>query len=233
MIRRLRRFLLVPDERLIAQLSRRMERLVARQRFEDAAAARDQLQALGVLVSLKKTETLSAADFERLGLSREPGRVEGFDISNIQARQAVGAMVTFVAGAPDKRHYRRFKIREVTGVDDYAMICEVVQRRYTRLLKDSGLLPDLILVDGGRGHLEAVARVLKGLGMRVPVVSLAKKEEIIFTLGRQEPVRLARDSKLLQLLQRVRDEAHRFALGYHRYLRTKAFYASSEKNQRV
>ena len=158
-----------------------------------------------------------------LGLRRLPAKIEAFDISNISGTNAVGSMVTFLNGSPAKSQYRRFRIRTISGIDDYAMLREVLQRRYQRLLAEKKELPDLILIDGGKGHLAQGVMELKKLGLEdVPVASIAKKEEHIFLPGRSLPVVLDRRSPALQLVRHVRDEAHRFAITYHRLLRKKA-----------
>ncbi len=223
-IRRLEDFLASRDEELIIGLSRRMQKLVRRERFEEAVRVRDQLEALGLLISLKPRRGSAPAldeDFRALGLKRLPRRIEAFDISNLHGRESVGSMVAFTDGEPDKDNYRRFRIRSVSGIDDYAMMREIVRRRYTRLKEEGARLPDLVLIDGGLGHLEAAAGVLKSLGLGIPIIAIAKKEELIYTKSNNVPVRLRSGSPLLRLVQRVRDEAHRFALKYHRLLRGK------------
>ncbi len=224
-IRRLEDFLASRDEELIEALSRRMQKLVRRQRFEEAAGIRDQLEALGLLISLKPRPGHAAPvldeDFRALGLRRLPRRIEAFDISDLHGKESVGSMVAFLDGKPDKDNYRRFRIRSVSGIDDYAMMREVVRRRYSRLKEEGLRLPDLVLIDGGLGHLEAAAGVLKELGLAVPIIAIAKKEELIYTKGNNAALRLRAGSPLLRLVQRVRDEAHRFALKYHRLLRGK------------
>ena len=155
-----------------------------------------------------------------LGLAGPPGVIEAFDISNIAGREAVGSMVVFRDGRPEKDAYRRFRIKLARGRDDYAMMAEVLERRYRRALEEDQVLPDLILVDGGAGHLGAAVRVLRRLGIgRVPAVGLAKRRERVFTVGRRGPLLLPADSDALYLLQRVRDEAHRFAIRFHRKVR--------------
>ncbi len=167
---------------------------------------------------------------DQLGIDREPHLIEAFDISNIQGRQAVGSMVVFEEGVPKKSAYRRFKIRTVEGVDDYAMMREVIERRYRRLLKGEEE-PDLILIDGGKGQLSAAREILTKLELAyLPTIGLAKKEEHIFISAKEEPIILPRSSQALHLLQRVRDEAHRFALSYHRKLRTKSERGSIFEN---
>ncbi len=167
------------------------------------------------------------AELQRaLGLFAPPHRIECYDISNIQGRQAVGSMVVFRAGKPAKDQYRKFRIRGVPGPDDYAMMREVLERRFRRgLAEDAAFveMPDLIVIDGGRGQLSAALAVLRELGLEaVPAFGLAKEHEWLFAPDRPDPIVLPRDSRALHLVQRLRDEAHRFAVGYHRRLRSKA-----------
>jgi excinuclease ABC subunit C len=157
-----------------------------------------------------------------LDLEVEPNRIECFDISNIQGSDIVASMVAFEGGFPKKSEYRKFRIRGVSGApDDFASMREVVTRRYRRLLEEGKELPDLILIDGGKGQLGAALAALAELGIGdQPVASLAKKEEALFVPTREEPIVLPRSSPVLQLVQRVRDEAHRFAIGFHRKARS-------------
>jgi len=162
-----------------------------------------------------------------LGLETTPSRIEGFDISNIGGEESVGSMVVFENGLPSKDNYRKYKIKTVAGADDVRSLQEVVRRRYSRLLEDKKELPDLILVDGGKGQLNAARKVLEELGLgELSVASLAKKEEIIFTPSRKDGIRLDRTSPALKLFQNIRDEAHRFALSFHRLRRKKRSFAS-------
>jgi excinuclease ABC subunit C len=156
-----------------------------------------------------------------LSLERVPRSIIGFDISNIQGSDPVAAAVWFENGAPLKNEYRRYRIESIEGVDDYAAMQEVVGRYFTRRMEEDRRLPDLVLVDGGKGQLSAAAQALERAGVPdIPLVSLAKREELIFTLDRSEPMRLSRREPGLQLLQQVRDEAHRFGLQYHRLRRS-------------
>ncbi|MFH0963708.1 MAG: excinuclease ABC subunit UvrC [Planctomycetota bacterium] len=186
---------------------------------------------------------------ETFSLPAPPRLIEGIDVSNIQGCDAVGSLVTFIDGAPWKSGYRRYKIRipQSRGSDDCAMIAEVVSRRYSRLLAEGARLPDLVLIDGGPGQLHAASAALSPLldkrgqnsfsgapdapPMRSAgepfLVSIAKKEEELFSLRSPEPVVLHRRHPGLRLLQYVRDEAHRFALHYHHILRTKRTFASA------
>jgi len=158
-----------------------------------------------------------------LQLEVEPRRIECFDISNIQGSDVVASMVVFEDGLSKKSDYRKFRIKGLGGTpDDFASMREVVGRRYRRLLEEGKELPDLVLIDGGKGQLSAATEALAELGLGdQPVASLAKREELIFVPGRDEPVALPRSSPILQFVQRVRDEAHRFAIGFHRQTRSK------------
>jgi excinuclease ABC subunit C len=159
---------------------------------------------------------------EALGLDEPPHRIECFDISHIQGTDQVASLVVWEAGRPKRSDYRRFKIRTVEGNDDFASMAEVVGRRYARLLKEGKTLPDLVLIDGGKGQLSSALAVLERLGLgHLRVASLAKREEEIFLDVRSGPVRLPHDSPVLHLVQRIRDEAHRFAITFHRRLRSK------------
>jgi excinuclease ABC subunit C len=166
---------------------------------------------------------------EALDLELEPRRIECFDISNIQGSDVVASLVVFEDGLPRKSDYRKFKVRGIgKEPDDFAAMREVVCRRYRRLLEEGKDLPELVLVDGGRGQLGAAMSALEELGLgHQPVASLAKKEELIFLPGREEPVRLPHSSPVLQLVQRVRDEAHRFAVGFHRQTRSRRTFHSA------
>ncbi|HET6899090.1 MAG TPA: excinuclease ABC subunit UvrC [Vicinamibacteria bacterium] len=158
-----------------------------------------------------------------LQLEVEPRRIECFDISNIQGSDVVASMVVFEDGLSKKSDYRKFRIKGLGGTpDDFASMREVVGRRYRRLLEEGKELPDLVLIDGGKGQLSAATEALAELGLGdQPVASLAKREELIFVPGQDEPVALPRSSPILQFVQRVRDEAHRFAIGFHRQTRAK------------
>ncbi len=214
-------------DELYQNLRAEMEAHANANRFEEAAKVRDQIRAIGALYSGTKDINYykEAEQLQRLlNLPRRPERIEAFDISNIFGNQAVGSMVSFLNGKPDKNNYRRFRIREVEGIDDFKMIAEVVRRRYRRLKEEHLIFPDLILIDGGKGQLSAAVEQLNALEVKIPIISLAKQEEEIFVPYKRNSIRLAHDSLGLQLLQRVRDEAHRFALSYHRKLRSKKVF---------
>ncbi|MEE9583838.1 MAG: excinuclease ABC subunit UvrC, partial [Dehalococcoidales bacterium] len=165
-----------------------------------------------------------------LKLPKLPSRMEGYDISDIQGKAAVGSMVVFDRGKPSPGYYRRFRIKTVLGADDYAMLREVIRRRFRHLKGQNSwaILPDLVLVDGGKGQLSSVLAAMREAGVEsVPVASLAKENEEVFIPQRTRPVRLPYTSRGLQLLQRLRDEAHRFALGYHLKIRRRQTFASA------
>jgi excinuclease ABC subunit C len=156
-----------------------------------------------------------------LELPELPNRIESFDISNIQGAENVASMVVCEDGMMKKSDYRKFKVRSVEGhADDFQSMYEVVGRRYSRLLREEKALPNLVLIDGGRGQLDAAARALHELGLEaLPTAAIAKREELLFVKGRQEPVRIDHHSPVLHLIQMVRDETHRFAVTYHRQRR--------------
>jgi len=151
-----------------------------------------------------------------LNLKEEPLRIEGFDISNIQGKVATGSVVVFREGRAEKDEYRKFEIKTVQGVDDFAMLSEVITRRYQRLIKERFPLPQLILVDGGKGQVSSCVKALKGLNLQhIPIIGLAKEFEEVYLPYQSFPLNIPRDSAALKLLQEIRDEAHRFAQSYH------------------
>jgi excinuclease ABC subunit C len=173
---------------------------------------------------------------EALGLPAAPLRIECYDISNFQGRESVGSMVVFEDGKPRSGEYRRFRIRSVTGSNDFASHQEVLRRRFRRATAgEEGneeerrwKLPDLVIVDGGRGQVSAAQEVLDELGLHdLPLAGLAKEREELFLPGRTDPILLPPTSSALYLVQRIRDEAHRFAIAYHRDLRSKASVRSA------
>ncbi len=207
---------------------------------ENAAETLKSLRAQWDADSARQVEALAEVQ-KSLDLPNPPARVECYDISNIQGTAVVASMVVFDQGVPNKAHYRRFQVRCVEGEpDDFASMREVLHRRFARWKgpeteqvgrrKDPSfsVLPDLLLVDGGKGQLAEAVKVLDEFGLtdRVPAASLAKQEEEVFRPGRKTSIRLPRDSKGLFLLQRIRDEAHRFAITYHRNVRARIGLAS-------
>jgi excinuclease ABC subunit C len=197
-------FLRGRKKELFVNLSQRMREAAKSKNFEEAARLRDKIRALSSVG--KKTNLFSAE------------KIEGFDVSNVSGKEAVGSMVSFLNKRPDKSNYRRFRIRTVVGVDDYKMMQEVIRRRYTRLLREGGQLPAMIIIDGGKGHVSAARAVLDELHLKnIKLFGIAKNEEKIFSSRGEEKV----SEELKQLIQRVRDEAHRFAQNYHHILRRK------------
>ena len=169
-----------------------------------------------------KLEQVMVTLQEELGLSNQPRRIECFDISNIQGTDNVASMVVFENALAKKSDYRTFKIRSVEGeANDFASMKEVVGRRYSRILQEGKPMPDLIIIDGGKGQLSAACEALTALGITNDIVGLAKRQEEVFRPNNSQPVLLPRRSEALHLLQRVRDEAHRFAVTFHRKLRAK------------
>jgi excinuclease ABC subunit C len=230
---------------ILKEIEVAMAKEAAAHKFEKAAALRDSLlllrraikeRALGTRTLTMKAEdaTAGVAELQQiLGLARPPRVIEAYDISNIAGTLAVGSLVCAVEGMPQKQRYRRFRIRTVEGSDDPAMMAEMVRRRFARLIAEQGERPDLVLVDGGLTQLRAARRELDGLGLRdLPIAGLAKKfEEIYFEgevtrLAAEPVIRLPENSRALHVLQRIRDEAHRFALDYHHALRRRRILES-------
>jgi len=247
-IKEIRLFLSGKQKRLINNLYQEMKEASNNLNYEKAAKIRDKIKSIEEILKgqelniysknngneylLKKIEEVEEDEIKKgreaiidlkvkLNLKVLPERIEAFDISNIQGKLPVGSLVVFEKGQPKKKDYRRFRVKRVKGIDDYAMLQEVTERRYKRLLSEGKRLPDLILVDGGKGQLVAVEKTLNTLGLELPIISIAKKEEEIFKLEVNESIILPSDSEALFLLQRIRDEAHRFAVTYHRKIRSK------------
>ena len=235
-------------DELLRKLAGKMKHLSDEERFEEAAGIRDRIEALSAAVYKKGGDVRGGLSELKdiLGLKQEPRLIEAFDISNIKGQEACGSMVTFKDGRPDKSKYRMFKIREVEGQDDYAMMREVVRRRYTGSLKEKHKTPDLIIIDGGRGHLSVAASEIRKAGLVPPfhrkgrglagvkIIGIAKVFEHMYTLDKDMPIALPPSSKALQLIQRIRDESHRFAIKYHHILRRKALVGDKKaKKQKV
>jgi len=201
---------------------------------QNAELALEQDAAEGERRRLRRVEALEELR-EALNLESLPLRIECFDISNIQDTAPVGSMVVFQDAQPKKAHYRKFGIRRTAGQDDFAMMAEVVARRFARVRpieaddydESFAVVPNLVVIDGGKGQLSAALAAMKEFDLpRVAVIALAKREEEVFLPGRSTPVRLDPGSPGLQLLQRIRDEAHRFALGFHRQRRAATAHQS-------
>lgn len=237
-VRRLTRFLDGERKAVLRDLEREMNDAAKSLDFERAAKLRDELKALQSLGCRGKKEDQEywqpeafvqnpqegvAALQEALKMPELPRIVEGFDIAHLQGDEMVGSMVSFIDGVPFKSGYRRYKIKHGQGNNDFLSLQEVVSRRYREAGANHELYPNLILIDGGIGQLHAAMEAFKLMDVQPPmVVSLAKKEELIYTTASSEPIRLSRNHLGLKLLQYVRDEAHRFAQHYHHILRRKA-----------
>ncbi len=247
------RFLRSKRSTILRELQQQMEEAAKNLHYEEAGMLRDRirliesLDARGTVNEHVQPEAFASDPTEALVKLRDilqlPNQVriiEGIDIANISGAEAVGSLVKFIDGRPFKNGYRRFKIKTVKGIDDYAMIAEVVRRRYKYALRGEELWPDLILIDGGLGHLHAAEAALKGMiadadeqrashraagePVEMPhtkMASIAKREEDIYLQGSTQPLKLGAHSPVRKLLQYVRDEAHRFAQHYHHILRSK------------
>jgi len=234
-IRDLTKFLRSKRSVILKGLREQMKEASDAMKYEKAAMYRDRIRLIERLdrrgtpdehVQPEVFMTEPAEAIEKLSKllgATEPIRIiEGIDVANIAGQESVGSLVKFIDGKPFKNGYRRFKIKTVEGIDDYAMIAEVVRRRYKYAMKGEELWPDLILIDGGKGHLNAAEQALREMeAPAVKIASIAKREEEIYLQDKDEPLRLGRHSAALKLLQYVRDEAHRFAQHYFHILRKK------------
>ena len=156
-----------------------------------------------------------------MNLQENPTVIECFDISHLSGTSTVGSMVQFRNGKPDKNNYRRFKIRTIEGINDVAAISEIVRRRYYRLINEDSEFPNLIIIDGGIGQLNAALNELNKMNLKIPIISIAKQFEEIYIPGNLQPLRLSKKDKALNFIQAIRDEAHRFAIKYNVLLRKK------------
>jgi len=245
-IRRLRLFLDGGRNSLLAEMEESMKQASRDMKFEKAARIRDEIQSLknlnlrGDLESHAQPEVFYidpkkglSALVKALGLNQTPRRIEGLDIAHLQGSETVASLVQFIDGLPFKPGYKRYKIQTVQGVDDFASMREVVTRRFQRLADEGDTFPDLLLVDGGKGQLNAVMETFQLLGIKPPTtISLAKRDEEIFIPGQSESLKLSRHSFGLRLLQYVRDEAHRFAQHYHHMLRRKSTLGETTKGRK-
>ncbi len=234
-VRALRMVLEGKKERLIARMERQEREAAEKMEFEKAARLRDDIAALRKLAERGEVDRdvqpeVFPIDPKKgllglrkvLGLARTPRTIEGVDIAHLAGEDTVASLVNFIDGLPFKPGYRRYKIRGVEGIDDFASIQEVVTRRFRRLSEEDAPFPDILLIDGGKGQLNAARDAFALLGIEPPILlSLAKREEEIYRPGDAEPIRLSRHAAALRLLQYVRDEAHRFAQHYHHLLRRK------------
>jgi excinuclease ABC subunit C len=220
------------------ELEAEMKSAAAALEYEKAAALRDNIEAVSQMGQRIRVRAVNADDVTRhtagteavtalqraLGLEKPPVHIECFDISHFQGHQTVASMVCALGGRAHRDHYRRFKIRDVAGIDDFKSMHEVVFRRYKRLKEEKAELPDLVLIDGGKGQLGAAQQALLDLKLKLPLASLAKRIEEVFVPGRPESILLKLDDPALRLLQQCRDEAHRFGVTYHRLLRNKEMF---------
>ncbi len=235
-IRRLQTFLEGKKKSLLKELHRDMQAAAEQRRYEDAAALRDEIQHIETLDQRGELDTHVQPEVfpidpkkglvglqKVLHLVEQPRTIEGIDIAHTGGTETVASVVQFIDGLPFKPGYRRLRIRTVTGADDVASIREAVARRYGRLHEEGEVFPDIVLIDGGRGQLNAALSAFTTLDIRPPtVLSLAKREELVFVADAEEPLRMSRRAYALRLLQYVRDEAHRFAQHYHHILRRKS-----------
>ena len=234
-IARLRQFLDGNRKSLLKEMKTEMQEAAASLRYEQAARLRDEIDMLeslherGDLEKHEQPEVFymdpkkGLAGLQKvLKLDKRPRTIEGMDIAHLGGDETVASLVQFIDGMPFKPGYRRYRIREVQGIDDYASLQEVVARRFTRLREDEVVFPDILLIDGGKGQLGRAVKSFEALQIVPPLVlSLAKKEELIYVNGLPDPLRLSRHAYALRLLQYVRDESHRFAQHYHHLLRRK------------
>lgn len=235
-IDRLRLFLDGKKEKLLAEMRDEMHEASRELKFEKAARLRDQLKSLenlklrGNLDEHVQPEVFfidpkkGLAGLQKIfKLAKPPRRIEGVDIAHLGGGETVASLVQFIDGLPFKHGYKRFRIRAVEGIDDYASIREVIARRMGRLSREGETFPDILLIDGGRGQLNSALEAMHALNIKPPfTISLAKQEEEIYLPDEPEPRKLSRHSYALRLLQYVRDEAHRFAQHYHHILRKKS-----------
>ncbi|MFW6061303.1 MAG: UvrB/UvrC motif-containing protein, partial [Planctomycetota bacterium] len=245
-INKLRRFLESKGTQLKKEIEAEMQEASKNLQFEKAAELRDQLRALAGLQKRGLVEEhvqpeaffVDPADGlvrlgEALGMDSPPRTIEGFDIAHLQGGEMCGSEVCFIDGKPFKEGYRRYKIKTVEGNDDFACMREVVWRRYKYAALNEGLFPDVVLIDGGRGQLNAAHSAFEDLPFSPPMlISLAKQNEEIFLRDRDKPIRLPRRDPALRILQSVRDEAHRFVQHYHHILRQKALLGDYKPKRR-
>jgi excinuclease ABC subunit C len=236
--KQIRKLILIMEGRkskLMREMKVQMQEASTAMLFEKAAKIRDEITALGKLelrgeVDKDLQPHVFPIDPKKgllglkkvLALAKTPRTIEGFDIAHLSGTDTVASLVAFLDGMPFKAGYRRFKVKSVEGVDDFASMREVITRRFKRLSDDGDVFPDILLIDGGKGQLSAAMDAFTMLGIDPPIViSLAKQDEEIFRPGQSESIKLSRHSGALRLLQYVRDEAHRFAQHYHHTLRAK------------
>jgi excinuclease ABC subunit C len=241
-LRKLARFLNGNTKSLVTRLEKQMQEASKRLDYETALNIKKKLAAIeyttrryeeidkyldgpSALSDIYEEQLKSFA--EQLELDSIPTRIECYDISNFQGEDSVGSMVVLTNGKINKDEYRRFKIKTISGINDPASIAEVLRRRFN----NDWERPNLVVVDGGKTQLSAAHKVTTDLGLQIPVIGLAKRNEEIYRVGFKNPLRLRNDSPAILLLQRVRDEAHRFAISYHRKLRSKQLLGSFDSKR--
>lgn len=236
-VTKIKRLISGKNKQLLRQLTNEMSKSANQERFEEAQKVKKQIEKIEYLFTTyhppqefleqptlvddqvqAKLKDLS----EKLDLKDIPKRIECYDISNIAGKYATGSMVTFTTGRSDKSGYRRFKIKFLTRPNDYEMIKQVLKRR----LANPWPKADLIIIDGGKGHLNSALSVLNKFKVKIPIIAIAKRFEEIYVAGKIMPISLPKESAARQLVQAIRDEAHRFAVTYHRLLRSKSLLAN-------
>lgn len=236
-VQKIKNLLSGKGSQLVRELKTEMTNLAKVEKFEEANSIKKQLSEIEYLTTTYRTpreylEQPTLVDDLALGrlkdlrsklnLEKVPKRIECYDISNISGKYATGSMVVFIAGRPEKGEYRRFKIKFKNTPDDFEMIRETISRRF----KNTWPLADLMIIDGGKGQLSSAVEMARKYDKTVQIISLAKKLEEIYLPEQPQPIRLPKESPARQLVQALRDEAHRFAITYHRLLRSKAFVKS-------
>jgi excinuclease ABC subunit C len=237
-IRRLQTFLEGGKQRLLNEMRQEMQECSKSLQFERAATLRDEIQMLERLEERGELETHAQPEVfyidpkkglaglrKVLELPETPRVIEGVDIAHLGGGETVASLVQFIDGLPFKPGYRRFRIEQVDGIDDFRSIYEVISRRFRRLSDEQEAFPDVLLIDGGKGQLNAAMAAFRDQQITPPtVISLAKRDEEIFVPGRSDPIVLSRNAFALRLLQYIRDESHRFAQHYHHILRSKSTF---------
>lgn len=246
-MRLLQRFLDGKRKRVLSDMEREMIEYSEMLQYEKAARLRDQIKALrslgarGELAAFPEATLPPNSDPKAglrelqkiLGLAEMPRTIDGVDVAHLSGEAGVASIVRFVDGRPFKEGYRRFRIKTVEGIDDFAMMGEVAERRFRRIEKEEEVAPDILLLDGGPGQLSSVLKRLEATPARpAAILALAKREEEVYFAPGEPPLRLKRASDALKLLQYVRDEAHRFAQHYHHLLRDKSFIDKKQRKRR-
>ncbi|MEZ6141106.1 MAG: excinuclease ABC subunit UvrC [Zavarzinella sp.] len=244
-IRALRLILEGKRKRLIREMTEQMQEASKALNFEKAGRIRDEIAALNKLELRGKSDhDVQPEAFHTdpkkglVGLKKVlklpfvPRTIEGMDIAHFAGQDTVASLVSFLDGLPFKSGYRHYKIKSVAGIDDFASMREVVSRRFSRMKREEAVFPDILLIDGGKGQLNAALQAFQAIFVEPPVlISLAKQEEEIYQPGESEPIRLSKHSAALRLLQFVRDESHRFAQLYHHRLQRKRLKEDFESSQ--